>query len=141
MIPRRLRRFGISVPMGTATAAALPACFTIALAIPSLFAPGCWEERFVMLRFAAAPFLLSFPLVLVGRLFIGLPATAILRHFGRESDRAYVLTGAVGGLPMPLPAPAMIGIDLSVAPLFYALGLVSGAAAGHSWWIERPGRA
>lgn len=39
----------------------------------------------------------------------------ILRHFGRESDRAYVLTGAVG--------------------------LASGAVTGHHWWLGRPERA
>lgn len=135
---RPLRRFGLSVAMGTVAAGALPACFTIAMSIPLLFTSQARWQPLVTPLFAFAPFLFAFPMVLAGSLCIGLPATAILRRLGREGRGTYGWIGAIGGLLLPVAWLWLSSAPIEGAPLLSLFGAVGGAIAGQTWWNERP---
>lgn len=129
------RAFGKSIGWATLVGAAIPLAFTSLLALFSLqdvFSGQMmiWQTLYL----ASLPILVTFPIVLLSCLVLGLPLTLILRRLGRESLPAYAGIGAMFGLLIPI-----LGLHLIDAPAGYwtaFLGAISGATAGYVWWHE-----
>lgn len=84
------------------------------------------------------PLWFAFAVTLAAAVSVGLPMTAILRHWGCETVANYGLLGALFGFLIPFLTFALAGNSLEPG-LFFALpGTLAGAVAGTSWgrWRE-----
>jgi hypothetical protein len=128
-----MRAFVRAVLAGVLAGASLPVLLSCGVAVAIL--PDVMNGKARVLSFLwllVLPVVVTIPLVLMGSVLIGLPATLLLAKRGRESDAAYMLTGAVGGLLIPL-----LALLLMKAPSGYWLSLIgafSGVVTGHTWW-------
>ena len=135
-----MRAFLQSVFVGALAAAWLPLIVTtvIALNAPYNADPG-WEGHETVLGnvisgilLALSPLIFALAFVVLAFLLIGLPATALLAKFGKESLEAYVGIGLVAGLLLTLAFLSLTDTQelVWIAPL----GAFSGAMTARTWW-------
>ncbi|QIQ85344.1 hypothetical protein [Erythrobacter sp.] len=81
------------------------------------------------------PFGTGFLAAAVGMVVLGWPLTAWLHRAGRESRRAYVVTGlTAGALPTGALAHVLFGEFLLMSAVIAAFGALTGGATAHFWW-------
>jgi hypothetical protein len=125
--------FGKAVLSGSLVGAAPVLALTLLLAASSLpdgiNGSGSLPAT---LWLAILPLAVSFPVVFITSLVIGLPLTYFLRRNGWESNAAYVGVGVTAGFVIPVAGLLMMaaGAGYWIA----LLGAASGAATGHVWW-------
>ncbi|MDP3905711.1 hypothetical protein [Novosphingobium sp.] len=122
-----------------AFAAAVPfLLLTVPLGLMLLFDFGDPMGGLNGLLIAAAPLIVTLPIVLGASILIGLPLTYLLRRSGREQGHHYVAAGAFFGGALPSALSLMAGEAASVASLYLALpGALGGALTGWSWGRHR----
>ena len=134
-----MRGFLKSVFMGTIAGATLPICLTVPLGIANLVSPLTGHLDILGSVFlAVSPILISFAFVLICSTLIGLPATALLKHFALENHDNYVMTGVISGsLVVLIPllfAGAIAGFWIGIP------GALAGGVTGHYWSLSRERR-
>ena len=90
---------------------------------------------------AISPVLIAGAVALGAMAVLGLPLTALLKNFRRESGRAYAVAG--GALGLLIPSGIGIALDGGEAGLWFGLllglpGLLAGVTTGSVWggWRE-----
>jgi hypothetical protein len=128
-----MRAFIQAILAGVAAGAFLPTLLTIGIAVTLLpdVLHGTTQVRSI-LYLVALPVLVTVPLVLLGSVLIGLPATLLLKRRGQESAAAYMLVGAIGGTAILLLA--LLLMRASEGGWLCLLGAFSGAVTGGTWW-------
>ncbi len=119
--------------VGTLAGAWMPLIFTAIFTLPTLFDQyGDNANLGEMLLTTLAPLIITFPIVLVSCLLIGLPTSWLLKRFNAEQLHTYVFVGVVGGSLIPLLIYCAMGADgewwLSL------LGAFSGGVTAASWF-------
>ena len=127
-----IRAFAKAVAVGTLVGGLPVAFFTIPLAAGDYFQPPSGQASvWAGLYLAMFPFLVAFPLVLVGSTLVGLPAHFLFRRYGLESSMPYVLTGIAGGVLLTLAV--LIAIRAEGGFWTCSFGGVSGAITALVW--------
>lgn len=127
-----VRAFLLAVVAGSLAAAAPALLITVPLGLMMVFDDGHLNGLAIMF----APFVISFPCVLIASLLIGLPLTTVLAWMGRERVEFYVIAGLIIG-PVPflvLMFQADGSSDLAFAA---ACGAIGGAVTGWVWGRHR----
>jgi hypothetical protein len=126
-----IQAFAKAVSAGTLVAGAPVAVLTVPLGVGEYFDPSwshsAWSDVFL----ALLPFLVAFPLVLIGGALVGLPAHFLFRRLGWEGSIPYVLTGIAGGVLITLAV--LIAIRAASGFWICTLGAVSGAVTAQIW--------
>lgn len=105
---------------------------TLPIAIEDYLEPISGERRlFADIYFAGLPLWISFAVVLVSGIVVGIPVHLILQKLDAGSRQLYISIGAGGGLAVTLAVLVAIG---SVAGFWMVfLGAFSGAMTALSW--------
>jgi hypothetical protein len=127
-----IRAFAKSVWVGTLAGGVPMAVVTVPIAAMNLFQPmtgirDVWAD----LYFAALPFLISFPIVLIASTFVGLPAHLLFNKWGRTNPKNYLLTGIGGGFLVCLLL--LLAINAEAGFWICGLGAFSGAMTAFAW--------
>ncbi len=128
-----MQRFAKSVVMGTLFGGGPFLFITVPLAVLFMFSAQHDLARSAYL--AVMPLLVSFALVLIGSVTVGIPVFWTLKLLKAESYELYGCLGLLFGAAIPLCALLLVK-----APQGYWLCLVgagSGAATAHTWWRSR----
>lgn len=126
-----MRAFVKSVLIG-ALASAAP--FLVITTFVASFMLGDRTPLHDMLWIAILPLAITLPLVLACSLLIGLPLTALLHRFGKESAAAYIVVGLIAGALVPTLFLGIVG-----APSGWWIGLIGGFGGfvtARTWWVE-----
>jgi hypothetical protein len=134
-----VRAFLKSVFVGALAAALLPLLITACLFLSGfpyhLLLPGSELDDVSLLGGlvgALLPLIIAIAIVLPAALLIGLPTTALLKRFQKESLGAYVGIGIVAGFLLTL---AIISIAHSEDLVWLTpFGAFSGAVTARTWW-------
>lgn len=127
--------FAKSVFFGALTGAAPFLLGTTMIAVTSLPSGIDGDGRiFPTVWFAALPLIVTIPIVLSASIVIGLPLTLILRRQGRETEAAYIGTGAMVGFALPIIC--LLATRGAEGYWMSALGAASGAVTGRTWWAS-----
>jgi hypothetical protein len=126
-------RFAKSVLAGTIAGAAIPMIVTVPLAVGNLISPLTGHlDIFGSIYFAALPLLISFGLVFLSSILIGLPAAMILRFLCVESTFSYQMIGGAAGFLVTLIGLLVIGATAGF--WMCILGVIAGAFTARTWW-------
>jgi hypothetical protein len=126
-------RFVKSVLIGTLAGAALPMIFTVLLAVGNLMSPLPGHLDILgSIYLAALPLMISFGLVSLSSVLIGLPAATILRRLGAESAFSYQAIGGAAGFLVTLIGLLVIGATAGF--WMCILGAISGIFTARTWW-------
>ncbi len=116
--------------MGSLIGTGLPTLITMAVGV-SLLSDGIGGGLFFMFM----PFLIGFAAAGIGLVLVGLPVTLWLKKRGKESRRAYLSGGLIGGGVVALGMSALLFGEIWGATAFFAaFGALTGGATGHFWW-------
>jgi hypothetical protein len=127
-----IRAFAKSVLIGTLAGGVPIAVLTIPMAVINFFQPmtgirDIWADVY----FAALPFLISFPIVLIASTFVGLPVHFLFNKWDRAGPKAYLLTGIGAGFVASLLLLLAIGAEAGF--WICGVGAFSGAITALTW--------
>lgn len=106
---------------------------TVPLAVGNLISPLTGRlDIFGSLYLAALPLLISFGLVFLCSVLIGLPTVAILRFFSAESEFTYLTIGGAAGFLITLIG--LLAISATAGFWMCILGLFAGIFTARTWW-------
>ena len=134
--PDDIRSFAKAVAAGTAAVGVPLVLITLPLAVSDLFQPMSGKLNILGdLYLAVMPLLISFPLVLIGSVAIGIPTIIILRRSKADDLRRYVVVGVIAGFLIPMIGSIALGAEWgpSVGMGFY--GAFSGGITALTWSI------
>jgi hypothetical protein len=127
-----LKAFCKAVLMGTLAGGLLPMSLTLPIAIEDYLEPISGERRlFADIYFAGLPLWISFAVVLVSGIVVGIPVHLILQKLDAGSRQLYISIGAGGGLAVTAAGLVAIGAVAGFWMVF--LGAFSGAMTALSW--------
>jgi hypothetical protein len=128
------RPFCYAVASGTVAGGLIPLLlsFFIVFTFSPYGDPEAIDSVWWDLTLAVSPIVVTFAIVLLSSLIIGLPATALLARFRKESSAAYVALGLGAGFFLPLII--LLAADAAVLWWIALFGAFSGAVTGRTWW-------
>jgi hypothetical protein len=126
----KLGPFVRAVVVGTLAAGAVVSMVLAAMFVPFV---GSWNDAADVAGIIGVVTAITFGLVVLGAVFIGLPVTFVLQRVNRESEGSYIAAGTVFGFLVPLALLLALG---SEAQGYWVclLGAVAGGAAALVWW-------
>lgn len=131
-----LSQFAHAVGWGALAGAAPFMLFTVPIGIASMV-----EAHFLSgLYLAVLPLVISGVVTVSAAIIFGLPLTAILHRFQRESQSAYAMAGFGIGIAIPVALLIMTGSEATVwFILMIIFGGVAGTTTGYLWgeWREQ----
>ena len=89
------------------------------------------------LLIAAAPLIVTLPIVLGASILIGLPLTYLLSRAGRDHGELYVVAGLFFGGILPVAISILAGQEEAGLFSFVIPGSLGGAVTGWSWGRHR----
>ncbi len=119
-----------AVLAGTLAAGSVAVAIAAAMTLPFV---GSWNDLAAIFKVFGSVVAVTFVLVLLGVLLLGLPTIFILHRLNRESEWSYVATGVFSGFLLPF-APLLAAGSATQGYSLCLLGAVGGGAAGKVWW-------
>ena len=129
--------FAKAVLTGACAAAAPFLVLTVPIGLAALFDFGDPMGGLNGLLIAAAPLIVTLPIVLGASILIGLPLTYLLSRAGRDQGELYVVAGLFFGGVLPVAISILAGQAADALFYFAIPGSLGGAVTGWSWGRHR----